>query len=104
MRDLDLIGSTDGTVIWPEDVPGFMARSSLDDDARATILAACTSAFMDDTSVGQSGGSKGKGTGRPKADRPSAASVAIPGVGTPGSEAPRTATTRRSKRTAGRHT
>ncbi|KAI1786440.1 hypothetical protein LXA43DRAFT_1065080 [Ganoderma leucocontextum] len=63
LRDLTLLASTDGTTIWPDEVPGFMARSSLDASHRGEILKACEVAFTEASTaaVGPAKNKKGKG-------------------------------------------
>nr|VWP02017.1 Aspartic proteinase [Ganoderma boninense] len=65
LQDLALIAKADGTSIWPDEVPGYMAVSELEAERRVDVLNACSSAFASTADVRLTvGGKKGKGKGK----------------------------------------
>ena len=69
LRDLTLIADADSTSLWPEHVPGYMAVSQIDASERGAVLAACSSAFLDEitaspVTVEAGMQERGKGKGR----------------------------------------
>ena len=69
LRDLSLITEADSTSLWPDHVPGYMAVSQIDASERDAVLAACSSAFLDDIAastipVEAARQERGKGKGR----------------------------------------
>ena len=70
LRDLALIGSSDGTAGALEIIPGFLARSCLEADTHTVILQACAKAFTMSPPVGRGGAAKGKGKGKGRETAP----------------------------------